>query len=675
MSVFHRRLLILVLGVIHHPKITLLIALLLVAGCSIFAKINLNVSTDQNKLFSADEPFFRDYLDFIDKFPENEAIYIVLQVKPGNAMPPVKRWTDAADAITKRLQGMQQDVISVDDRVPIDQLGTQGLLFDERDKIKQSIADARRFIPLAKLWGEKPNLGEQLLGATPIARFLGGVNLRAADAETAGFVGLLSQSLESTLRSTGPPTLPDLESLDATDPSRLGYYYVLNEQDHRQHQLLIRVYPNATHTSLTAISETVEAIRNAALDAGAAFPEFRVGTTGRPALEADEMRTTDTDSHHAEVVALIVVFIGMALMLRSMWLALVAEISLACGIAWTFGWATVSVGELNLLSIVFLIALIGIGMDYLVQILVRYRREARRYVRAEAIWIRVFSSVAAPINTACFGAAGAFLVSIFTHFPGTQQLGIIAGGGLLLCLISGYTVLPAILTLFPAKLEKVDAHQRYRRPPGYVHPLRRFIIPALWMAGVVAGVPFAQKVGFNPDLLGLQAQNLESVQLVNTLQTWYAVELSKDLSILRQVRDAVTNDPNVASTESILQAIDNQQWLNQSENQLPAINWTAPTPVPAGEIDSIAGRCRALADHFNSIPSGARAVSSLRSVANLLTAKTADHSAQAARLTEWQSAFVRELRGLLDKLHPEPLNASKLPKEMRGHYMSKDGTY
>ena len=118
------------------------------------------------------------------------------------------------------------------------------------------------------------------------------------------------------------------------------------------------------------------------------------------------MRTTDTDSHHAEVIALIVVFIGMSLMLRSVWLALAAEMSLACGIAWTFGWATISIGELNLLSIVFLIALIGIGMDYLVQILVRYRREAQRYVRSEAIWIRVFANVSAPINTACLGAGG-----------------------------------------------------------------------------------------------------------------------------------------------------------------------------------------------------------------------------------------------------------------------------
>ena len=78
-----------------------------------------------------------------------------------------------------------------------------------------------------------------------------------------------------------------------------------------------------------------------------------------------------------------------------------------------------------------------------------YRREARRYVRPQAIWARVFRYVGPPVNTACMGAAGAFLVSALTDFKGAAELGVIAGGGLLLCLLAGYTVLPAVLVLFP----------------------------------------------------------------------------------------------------------------------------------------------------------------------------------------------------------------------------------
>src|SRR5204863_7728124 len=113
-------------------------------------------------------------------------------------------------------------------------------------------------------------------------------------------------------------------------------------------------------------------------------------------------------------------------MLRSVWLALAGVIALGVGIGWTFGWATLAVGQLNLLSIVFLLALIGIGMDYLVQILTRYRQVAARRATPRIIRIAILRHVRAPINTACLGAAGAFLVSVFTRFRGAAQLGIIA---------------------------------------------------------------------------------------------------------------------------------------------------------------------------------------------------------------------------------------------------------
>src|SRR5205814_817058 len=188
--------------------------------------------------------------------------------------------------------------------------------------------------------------------------------------------------------------------------------------DRSRYLMLVRAYPKENYTSLTALSDAVDAMRASVAGASADFPEFKVGVTGRPTLEADEMRTTDRDSNRAEVVALVCVFIGLVLMLRSLWLALAAEIALAVAIGWTFGWATLSLGEVNLLSLVFLIALIGIGMDYLVQILTRFRSESRRHQRPKAIWARVFRHVGPPINTACLGAAGAFLVAMFTDFRG-----------------------------------------------------------------------------------------------------------------------------------------------------------------------------------------------------------------------------------------------------------------
>src|SRR5581483_1357216 len=146
-----------------------------------------------------------------------------------------------------------------------------------------------------------------------------------------------------------------------------------------------------------------------------------------------------------------------------------------------------------------------------------------------------------------------------THFRGAAQLGIIAGGGLLLCLFAGYVVLPAILTIWPCKCGRGD------RLPDLGPPARggrkNLILPLIWMILLVIGIPFMRRTQFDPGLLGMQSPNLESVQTVRKLQTWSAVVSSKDLPTLHASRDALLTAPTVESTDSILTAYDNLAWL------------------------------------------------------------------------------------------------------------------
>ena len=49
------------------------------------------------------------------------------------------------------------------------------------------------------------------------------------------------------------------------------------------------------------------------------------------------------------------------------------------------------------------------------------------------------------IFTGSLTTAGAFLAMYFTNFKGIEEMGIICGGGLLLCLIPMMTLLPVLL--------------------------------------------------------------------------------------------------------------------------------------------------------------------------------------------------------------------------------------
>src|SRR4249919_3002146 len=123
----HRALLIFVLRVVARPRTTLLIGAMVLAVCAALAAMRLEISTDQNKLFDPNVRFFREYLHFTELFPENEAIYILIEAKDGNHPPPMKRWTAAADAIAQKLASLTEHVRSVDYKVPVEQLCSQGL--------------------------------------------------------------------------------------------------------------------------------------------------------------------------------------------------------------------------------------------------------------------------------------------------------------------------------------------------------------------------------------------------------------------------------------------------------------------------------------------------------------------------------------------------------------------
>ncbi len=727
----------LVFTVVSHPRITLALTSALTAACILLAIARLAISADQNKLFSSKVQFFHDFIEFEKRFPENQAVYILIEPRDAkSAPPPLERWTAAAEAVAAKLRTVTTYVQSVDQRIRPEDLGRQGILFDEPARLKQNVEDARRFIPLIKTTAEKPGLLTQALGPTPLDRLLNALTLQPADAESASFIQLIARSIVDSLHA-GKALAPDLESLGQTDPGLLGYYYIPDESDpqRQRRMLLIRVRPMQNYSSLTAISEAIEAIRAAVNQSAKSFPEFTVGVTGRPALEADEMRTTDNDSRKAEIAALSAVFIGMVLLLRSWWLALAAELALGVGIAWTFGWATLAAGELNLLSIVFFLALIGIGMDYLVQILSRYRREALRPGRdpgrdARKIWIAVFRQVGPPVTTACLGAAGAFLVSLLTDFEGAASLGLIAGGGLILCLIAGYTFLPALLTVLPIRrgLTTKRAEEKERvegrglrvasssslpstlhplpsslppplpsslppSPPSTLNPLPSFpplLGPAVWITLLFIGFLIAPRAGFDPNLLDLQADNLESVKLVRKLQTWNAVVLSKDLAALRSARDAIQNRPTVASTESVLTAYDNLAYLSASA-KLAKVDWAAPPPIAPQDLKRLTAAAGRLAAHYESArtksPETRAAAASLRELESILKSpdsQATDSNKSATTLSAWQQSFIGRLRHLLAQFNfsspspspaPSPIDLAALPADMRSHYISDDGYY
>src|SRR5689334_25114211 len=114
-----------VISVVTFPRTTLAICAVLLVASVCYAWFGLSLSTDQNALLTPDLPFFKDYLEYDARFPENEAFVVLVEPISYEHLPVAKRWMGLADDIQSRLMELKGVVKRVDTHVPIEELGDQ----------------------------------------------------------------------------------------------------------------------------------------------------------------------------------------------------------------------------------------------------------------------------------------------------------------------------------------------------------------------------------------------------------------------------------------------------------------------------------------------------------------------------------------------------------------------
>ena len=84
------------------------------------------------------------------------------------------------------------------------------------------------------------------------------------------------------------------------------------------------------------------------------------------------MRSSQTSMFWASLVSMVGVGLLFVAGFGGVRHALLANVILLVGMAWAFGYVTLAVGHLNILSVSFTVTLIGIGIDYGVYYVARY---------------------------------------------------------------------------------------------------------------------------------------------------------------------------------------------------------------------------------------------------------------------------------------------------------------
>ena len=323
--------------------------------------------------------------------------------------------------------------------------------------------------------------------------------------------------------------------------------------------LLIEVRFEKAFGETEPFRAAIEEMRAAIDGARARFPAVAIGLTGKPVLQHDEMATATADMARASAGSLAVIVVLFAVVFRGLRRPLLATIAFLVAAAWTYGAASLLVGRLTLLSMVFLLVLVGAGLDYGVHVVSRYGECRASAPRAEAVR-EALASVGPGMLTGAVSSAAVFLLAFFGDFGGLRELGVVAAAGLLLCAAAMVTVLPALLALFG------DGGRPTVGPDGPTRALpttpgRKTIAYAAIPVAALLVPAFVAGPRFDLNLLHLQSEGLESVEWEMRLlddssaASWYAVSVVDSLEEVAALEVRAKEESVILRTESALSVV------------------------------------------------------------------------------------------------------------------------
>ncbi|MHC4181409.1 MAG: MMPL family transporter, partial [Planctomycetota bacterium] len=508
-------------------------------------------------------------------------------------------------------------------------------------------------------------------------------NRTATQAELARLSESLLAALSERRRYQSP--WPEMPGLAATVSEPNSEYLLTNEG--RLGLVLLRLAEDDTD-SFAQGSKAIDTLRRLISQVEARHPQTRIGLTGLPVMENDEMRVSQVSMMEASLLSLFGVACLFVAGFGGLRHPLMTVGALLLAMAWSFGYITLAVGHLNILSISFGVVLIGLGIDFGVHYLARYLQLHRTIRSADETLVQTARSVGPGIFTGAVTTAIAFFTAGLTEFTGVAELGVIAGGGVLLCLVAALTVLPAMIHLSDAERSNrvlpapLDVH-------GWMRPL--FSQPRLLLAATLAGTLLISlgigRLWYDHNLLNLQPEDLESVELERKLleesdqSVWFALSISESRQELLERKKKFLEKPSVARVEEIasrLPSDEEQKFPTIRRIYQPLANLPERPPRipvdPPADLGLVLARSQAL---VAGNPRTVRTQRQLEQVRQLL--RQMPMAECYSRLSDYQQRMAGDLLSRLHTLramaNPEPPRLTDLPEGLVTRFVGHGGRY
>ncbi|MDW8315877.1 MAG: MMPL family transporter [Rhodovarius sp.] len=443
----------------------------------------------------------------------------------------------------------------------------------------------------------------------------------------------------------------------------------------------VLIQPRLDFAALAAAGEATAAIRAAA--APLMTEGVRIRLTGQIAMADEEFATLERGAAESVVLSFALTGLLLFLALRSWRLILPLLVLLLCGLAVTAALGLLLLGRFNPLSIAFAVLFIGLGVDFGIQLCVRYRAERRHHAALAPALVAAARAAGPGMTLAALACALSFFSFLPTDYLGLAELGLVSGAGILIAWAMAMTLLPALLVATAPRAEA--------REVGYpaLAPLDSWLIrharPMLAGAALLAlgCLLLLPKLRFDTDPINLRDRQSEAV--ATYLELTEAAETTPNMLevVVEDLAAAEALAARLAALPEVGRVLTLASFLPEAQAEKLALIEDArlilapgflaspaapPTDAEAAEALAEAGRMLGGATGEEAAARAARRLGA--AFLALAEAEPASRARLAQALLPGLAEMLRRVQAMLEA---GPVGLEDLPEALREEWITRDG--
>ena len=280
------------------------------------------------------------------------------------------------------------------------------------------------------------------------------------------------------------------------------------------------------------LQESVDGIEKIIKEASTQYG-VTAGLTGSIVLGRDEYKAFTSDSWTVSILALIGIFILFVISFR-MWVSpLLAILTVIMGVTWAMGFSSFLVEYLSMMTAMMSVILIGLGIDFSVHIISGYTEKRNQGLDVQISMQETLLRFGPGIMTGGITTGLAFLTLMISETVGMQEMGLMAGVGIIFTMLATIIILPTMLVIRERLLKNFN---KSLPPKDVSYPflgrIAEFTAKYRWIMGIffllITGFLFNRAVNMSVDYnyLNMEPVGLESIKLQEELIE--AFDLSSD---------------------------------------------------------------------------------------------------------------------------------------------------